>query len=237
MHEFIVALADQPVARQQRARDQVARGRGVIAKADRLAANVCNRFHRPIGLHDNYTFICGRAPRDPDREWLDAGRALLRQHVGERPEIGDLDAPEPHRLDHRGIVGRDDELDILLQHLLQIRLQWLSVLDDGRGVLVRQQRDAQPRWVCALCEAGTGEQLSACQYGCEEKATTVHCKFPRLIYSVTPPPGRPPAGDCHRFVRRQSRRAGRVARRRRRTPWQGQSRDPQTGVQTPPDEG
>ena len=163
MDDAVVLVAVEPGAQQECARDQVARGRGLVAVAEILALDVGHRLHRPVRLRDDDRIVERLAALDADRERLDVGRLRLRQHIGERPEIGDLDAAEAHRLDHRRIVGGDDELDRLLQRLFEIGLQRLRVLDQRRGVLVGQQRDPQPRRIereraigCESCSHRSG---------------------------------------------------------------------------------
>ena len=174
MDDAVVLVAVEPGAQQERARDQVARGRRLVAVAEILSLDVGHRLHRPVGLRDDDRVVERLAALDADRERLDVGRLRFRQHVGERPEIGDLDAAEAHRLDHRRVVGGDDELDRLLQRLLEIRLQRLRVLDQRRGVLVRQQRDPQARRI-------ERERAIGCERGgyrgggdATEKASPVH---------------------------------------------------------------
>jgi hypothetical protein len=86
-----------------------------------------------------------RAALDADREGFDPRRARLGEHIGERPEIRDLDAPEARGFDHRGVIRGDDDLDVLAQGPLEMGLQRLGVLDDRARVFVGQQGHAHPR--------------------------------------------------------------------------------------------
>jgi len=70
-------------------------------------------------------------------EWFDIA-FLPGQHVRQRPEVGEVEAPVAHRFDHRRVVGGHDQLDLLAEFLLQQLLQRLVVLDDRGSVLVWQ---------------------------------------------------------------------------------------------------
>ncbi len=121
----------------------MAGSRGLITKAERLAAHIRQRFDRACSIGNEDRLIGGRTALDPDCKRLDLRGPGACQHIGERPEVSHLDAAKAHRFDHRGVIGGDDDLDVLFQLLLQIKLERLRVLDQGRGVFIRQQGYAQ----------------------------------------------------------------------------------------------
>ena len=138
----------------------MARGRGLVAEGEGQAADVLVALHRPLGIGDQHRAIGRLAIHHADREGLDLRRARLGQHIGERAEIPDLDPPEAHRLDHRGIVGGDDDLDLLAEALGEVVAQRLRVLDQRGRVLVGQQRHAQQVRVGVLRGSRQGEAES-----------------------------------------------------------------------------
>jgi hypothetical protein len=169
----IILAGLEAVLQQQGPRNEVARRGRLIAIAEILAADIRERRHRTPDLRQHDRVVGRRAALDPDCERLDLGRSRFGQNVGERTEIRDLDAAEPHRLDHRRIVGGHDELDVLLQLPLEIGLERLRVLDDRRRVLIGQQRDAKLGRVAVLRERGSGRQEQ--QRGCApQKHAAVH---------------------------------------------------------------
>jgi hypothetical protein len=101
MHEFVVFVPYQVTLGEKGARNEMAPRRGRIAETDRLSLDVFDRFDRTVGLGDDDASVGWRSLRDADGERLDVGSLRFCQHVGQRPEIGDLDASEAHRFDHR----------------------------------------------------------------------------------------------------------------------------------------
>ncbi len=172
VHRAVVALAVEAGHLQQvGARGEVAGGGGLVAKPEGLAADVLQVLHRATGLGDEHRLVGGRAAFHADGEGLDAGGPRLGQHVRERAEVRHLDATEAHGLDHRRVVGGDDELDFLVERLLQVALQRLRVLDQAGGVLVGQQGHPQAGRVACLCMGDEGQRSRACnQRGLQDEA-------------------------------------------------------------------
>ena len=134
-----------------------------------------------IGARDDDAVVGRRSLLDADRERFDVRGFGLRQHVRERPEIGDLNSCESHGFDHRRVIRRHHELDVLLQFCFKIFLQWFGVLNDRRRVLVRQQGDPElGRIILRQREpADRDERRSAGER--EEEVTAIHGDSPLLV--------------------------------------------------------
>jgi hypothetical protein len=171
MDRPIILARLKAILEQQSARDQMARRGRLIAEAEILAADIGHRRHRPSDLRDHDRVVGRRAALDSDRERLDLMRFRFGKNVGEWTEIRNLDAAEAHGFDHRRIIGGNDELDVLLELLLKIRLQRLRVLNERRRVLVGQQRDAKLGRVAGLRQRGCRRQQ---KQGGSEKRAAVH---------------------------------------------------------------
>jgi len=83
---------------------------------------------------------------------------MAKEHVGERPEIGDVEMLGAQRLDHAVIVGGDEALDLHAGILLD-RVEDVLALGQHRpGILGRDQADLQH--LLRLCR--TAEQEGTC---------------------------------------------------------------------------
>ena len=203
MDDLVVGVSDQPLLGEKRARRQMARRGSPVAECERLALDIGKFLHRTVRGGDQDRLVVGFALFDADTEGFDFRRFRLGEHVGERAEIPDLDPSEPHRLDHRRVIGGDDDLDGLLEHLLEILLERLCVLNDRRCVLVWKQRDTQLVGVCLVggkCRGG--ERAEAGRSRCNKEITALKsCILSILIES--PVRRLPPGSDVpsHRYDR------------------------------------
>ncbi len=65
------------------------------------------------------------------------------QHIGERPEVGHIEASGAQRLDHAVVVGRHEGLDLHAERAGQHVHHFLAVGDHGARVLGRNQAHGQ----------------------------------------------------------------------------------------------
>src|SRR5262245_26827088 len=74
MGELVIFFADEPVARQVGARNEVAGCGGIVAEAHGLSLDIGDALHRAVGARDDHALVSGRTLRHAYREWLDARR-------------------------------------------------------------------------------------------------------------------------------------------------------------------
>ncbi len=85
-----------------------------------------------------------------------------------------FDAAEAHRLDHRGIIGGDDQFYLLAKRLFEMRFERLRLLDQGCGIFVGQQRDTQLGGVLGLGESGSGDEREGGGGSMQKEAAVDH---------------------------------------------------------------
>ena len=122
----------------------VTRRGGNISECNVLTLKIGQCFDPAVGCRDDQR-LEGRAllmHRLGERDDL---CSLALQHIGDRAQIGDVDAAKSQRFAGGGIVRPDDQLDRHLQPLLEISAQRLVAPEYRQRGLARQKADAQRR--------------------------------------------------------------------------------------------
>ena len=143
-HRLEVAFGLDAGLQETGEREGVARGRGGIDEGEVLALEIVELFDAARFQGDDLAVIVGAAGLGGlgDGEGLDR-RHRGGEHVGERPEIGDVEMLGAQRLDDAVVVGGDEALDLHAEVLLQGVEDVLALRQHGARILGGDQADLE----------------------------------------------------------------------------------------------